>query len=409
MKHKATSIRNINSKKFEDKNHSINWDQKINTSVNGLSPSGIRSFFDIVAERSDCISLGVGEPDFVSPVPVLESAISAIRKGYTHYTGNQGLLSLRNKISNYLFSKYELKYDPKHEILITVGVSQGLDLALRSIINLNDEIIFPTPSYVSYSPLIKIAGGIPKKVSLNFSDKFNLSEKLILGKLKKSTKAIILNYPSNPTGASFNKKTLEEISMLAIRHNLLVISDEIYGELTYDYDHIPMSSLPQMKERTLLLGGFSKVFAMTGWRIGYACGPAEWIYAMLKIHQYSMLCAPTISQIAAEAAIDKSIPHRDEMLVRYAQRREEIVSSLNEIGLNCHKPDGSFYVFPDIRNTSLTSIDFAKKLLEQENVVVVPGTAFGEEGEGFIRCSYAASMEDIKESLKRIKHFITSL
>ena len=396
-------------KQVEDETCAINWDHKINTFVNELNPSGIRSFFDIVANRSDCISLGVGEPDFISPGPILESAISSIRKGFTHYTTNQGLLSLRKKIAHYLFSEYGLTYNPENEILITVGVSQGLDLALRSITEFNDKIIFPSPSYVSYSPLIKVSGGIPDKINLNFAHKFHLIAKEIEDKLGPKTKGLILNYPSNPTGASLDRKTLKAISALAIRHDLLIISDEIYGELTYDRNHIPIASLPGMKKRTLLLGGFSKVFAMTGWRIGYACGPEKWIYAMLKIHQYAMLCAPTVSQIAAEAALDESIPHRNQMIELYRQRREEIVSSFNEMGLKCHKPEGAFYVFPDIKSTFLSSIDFAKKLLDQQNVAVVPGIAFGEKGEGFIRCSYAASMSDIKESTKRIKQFINSL
>ncbi len=404
-----SSKKDTDEKQFEGETCGVDWNQKINTCVNKLNPSGIRSFFDIVAERSDCISLGVGEPDFISPGPILESAISSIRKGFTHYTANQGLLSLRKKIAHYLSSEYGLTYDPENEILITVGVSQGLDLALRSIVEPNDKVIFPTPSYVSYNPLIKISGGVPDEISLNFSKKFHLLAKDIAERLGPKTKGVILNYPSNPTGASLDREMLKLISDLVIRHNLLVISDEIYGELTYDHNHIPIASLPGMKERTLLLGGFSKVFAMTGWRIGYACGPEKWIYAMLKIHQYAMLCAPTVSQIAAEAALDTSIPHRDQMIELYRQRREEIVSSFNEMGLKCHKPEGAFYIFPEIKSTSLSSIDFAKKLLEQQSVAVVPGTAFGEGGEGFIRCSYATSMSDIKESTKRIKQFINSI
>ena len=390
-------------------NDPINWDDKINPSVKNLRPSGIRAFFDIVAESKDCISLGVGEPDFISPEPVLESAISAIREGYTHYTANQGSFSLREKISNYLLNEYELKYDSMSEILITVGVSQGLDLALRSIIKTRDEIIFQSPSYVSYEPVIIINGGTPKKIKLSLENKFQLSPKMVSEKLTKNSKALLLNYPSNPTGASIHKENLKGIAEIANEQDMLVISDEIYAELTYGSRHIPIASLENMKERTLLLGGFSKGFAMTGWRIGYACGPPDWIAAMLKIHQYSMLCAPTISQAAAEAALEQSIGHRNYMKEKYQERREEIVDGFKKIGFECHKPEGSFYVFPKITSTGLSSTEFAHRLLKEKNIAIVPGSAFGEEGEGFIRCSYAASLSDIREAIKRVSEFVESL
>lgn len=388
--------------------NSIKWDDRINPSVRDLQPSGIRAFFDIVAESKDYISLGVGEPDFISPEPVLESAISAIREGYTHYTGNQGILSLREKISNYLLNEYELKYDPANEILITVGVSQGLDLALRSIIKSKDEIIFQSPSYVSYEPIISINRGIPKKIKLSIEDKFQLSPEMVSESLTPQSKALLLNYPANPTGAGIHQENLMDIAKMVTQQDILVISDEIYGEITYDAPHIPIASLPKMKERTLLLGGFSKSFAMTGWRVGYACGPRKWIEAMLRIHQYSMLCAPTISQVAAETALEQAIGHRNYMKEKYRERREEIVAGFNEIGLHCHKPEGSFYVFPPITSTNLTSTEFAHKLLKEKNVAIVPGNVFGKEGEGFIRCSYAASLSDIREAVKRISEFVTT-
>ena len=382
------------------------WNDRLNPSVRDLKPSGIRAFFDIVAESKDCISLGVGEPDFISPEPVLESAISAIREGYTHYTANQGNLSLREKISNYLLNEYGLKYDPVDQILITVGVSQGLDLALRSIIKTGDEIIFQSPSYVSYEPIIIIDGGIPKKIKLSLENKFQLSPEMVSEKLTQKSKALLLNYPANPTGASIHKENLAGIAKIAVQQDILVISDEIYAELAYDSPHTPIASLPDMKERTLLLGGFSKGFAMTGWRIGYACGPIKWIEAMLKVHQYSMLCAPTVSQAAAEAALEQAIGHRNYMKEKYRERREEIVAGFRKIGLYCHKPEGSFYVFPQITSTGLSSTEFAHQLLKEKNVAIVPGNAFGEEGEGFIRCSYAASLSDIREAIKRISDFI---
>ena len=387
----------------------VTWDQKINPSIEALLPSGIRAFFGIVSERKDCISLGVGEPDFVSPEPVLETAISAIRKGYTHYTANQGLLSLRKTISKYLKDQYDLLYDSEQEILVTLGVSQGIDLALRSIIETNDEVIYASPGYVSYMPLILMNDGVPQKVKLSFSDHFELKIDRVHEKISPRTKAILLNYPSNPIGSTIKKNTLEEIAKLVLTNDLLIISDEIYSELTYEEKHIPIATLDGMKERTLLLGGFSKSFAMTGWRIGYACGPKHWISALLKIHQYSMLCAPTISQFAAKAALEYSLKQRDDMLSKYRKRREMIVSAFNQIGLKCHKPAGSFYIFPSIQSTGLSSIEFATKLLKGKNVAVVPGNAFGEEGEGFIRCSFATSTSDIKKAVERIQSFVKSV
>ncbi len=393
------------------KNIPIDWDQKLNKSVQNLIPSGIRAFFDIINTRKECISLGVGEPDFVSPLPILETAIAGLRKGYTHYAPNQGFASLRKEISDHLQREYDIFYDPEDEILITVGVSQGLDISLRSILEKGEGVLYSSPSYVSYSPLIEIAGGVPQKISLLFENKFQIKKKNIEENIDERSKAILLNYPANPTGASLDETTLKDISRLFIKNDLLVISDEIYADITYEKNgkHIPISTLPGMKERTVLLGGFSKSFAMTGWRIGYACGPSEWIKAMLKIHQYSMLCAPTVSQIAAEAAIQESIQQRDEMVAEYSSRKEIIVNYLNKMGLQCHDPQGAFYVFPSIRSTGMTSLEFAEKLLAKKDVAVVPGSAFGKEGEGCIRCSYATSEPELKEALYRMAEFLDEL
>ena len=387
----------------------IDWNTKLNQKVVQLKPSGIREFFDVVAHRKDCISLGVGEPDFVSPASVIESGIDALRDGYTHYTGNQGFLSLRKEISGYLEKEYNISYDPETEILITVGVSQGVDLAMRSILNPSDGVLFAKPSYVSYDPMIILAQGEPQAISTTAENAFLMTTDSIKEKMGKNSKILFLNYPSNPTGASYNKKELEKISKFAIENDLLVISDEIYGELSYEFEHVPISSFEGMKDRTLLLGGFSKGFAMTGWRIGYACGPSDWIKAMLKIHQYSMLCAPTLGQIAAEAALKYSIEDKDNMKEAYLKRRKLIVEGFNDMGLDCILPAGAFYVFPSIKKTKLTSLDFAKRLLNAENVAVVPGTAFGDEGEGYIRCSYASSLKEIETALRKIQKFTSSL
>ena len=382
------------------------WDKKLSSQIISIPSSGIRVFFDIVAQKKDVISLGVGEPDFVTPQVIVNTAIESLRDGYTHYTGNAGLLSLRSEISNFLNKTYGVEYNPESEILITVGVSQGIDIALRSIINSGDEILYGSPSYVSYSPMIQLAGGIPKCISSSFSENFILKPDAIDQACNKHSKAILLNYPSNPTGASFKKEDLEKVASAAIKNDLLVISDEIYADLSYDFAHTAISSLPGMKERTVLLGGFSKSFAMTGWRIGYAAGPKEWIKAMLKIHQYSMLCAPTMVQMAAEAALKYALHERDKMRDSYAHRRDIIVREFNRIGLETLNPDGAFYTFSKIEKTGLDSMSFAQKLLEQENVAVIPGDAFGSEGEGFIRSCYATSTDNIKKAMEKIDRFV---
>jgi aminotransferase len=303
---------------------------------------------------------------------------------------------------------YNVEYNPENEILITVGVSQGIDLALRSIINPGDVVLYGSPSYVSYFPMIKLAGGTPHVISTNFSDQFRLKPELIQDACTTNSKAILLNYPSNPTGASYKKSELDTIAQIARDNDLLVISDEIYSDLSYDYDHTAISSLPGMKERTVLLGGFSKSFAMTGWRIGYAAGPKEWIKTMLKIHQYSMLCAPTIAQMGAETALKYALHERDKMKDVYSKRRDIILDGFNRIGLITQKPEGAFYIFSNINKTGLSSMDFAHKLLENKNVAVIPGNAFGKEGEGFIRSCYATSTENIKTAIEKIDEFVNS-
>lgn len=398
----------LSRKKIPAEKSSPDWNNRLSQVVQTIKPSGIREFFDIVAQRTDCISLGVGEPDFVTPQPVIDSAIQALREGYTHYTGNQGLFSLRKAISDYLKKEYDIFYNPESQILITVGVSQGLDLAFRSAVNPGDKILYPEPGYVSYDPMIRLAGAQSVKALASGDNNFELDRTIFEQAWQENTRILFLNYPCNPTGAGLTRKKLSGICDFAQENDLLVISDEIYGELTYEQGHIPIATMPGMYERTLLLGGFSKSFAMTGWRIGYACGNEHWIKAMTKIHQYSMLCAPTLGQIAAEAALKFSLPDRDAMRESYRERRDLITSGFNAMGLACAIPQGAFYVFPDIRSTGLSSMQFAKELLERQNVAVVPGTAFGDSGEGFIRCSYATSMAEIRKALEKIHVFVNS-
>lgn len=387
----------------------VDWSHSLSKVVQSLKPSGIRTFFDIVQTRKDCISLGVGEPDFVSPQVVIDYSIQALRDGYTHYTGNSGLLSLRKEIALYLEREYGLSYNPEKEILITVGVSQGVDLAFRSLLNPGEGVLYSEPCYVSYDPMIRLAGGEPQKIIATKETNFSLTAEVIenaANQTQTQSKLLFLNYPSNPTGASISREELMRIGELATKHNWIVISDEIYGELSYETKHIPFATLEGMKERTVHLGGFSKAFAMTGWRIGYACGNENVIKAMTKIHQYSMLCAPTLAQIAAEAALKYAIDERDKMLDEYRMRRDLIVRGFNNMGLECFNPQGAFYVFPDIRRTKKTSMQFATDLLEAQNVAVVPGTAFGDSGEGFIRCSYATGRKEIEEALRKIALYV---
>jgi len=378
---------------------------KISKKVQQIPPSGIREFFELVIGMKDVISLGVGEPDFVTPWNICESAIFSIEKGYTSYTSNKGLHGLRSQISRSLKNKYGIDYNPEDQILITTGVSEGLDLALRALVNPGDKILIPVPSYVSYYPVVFLAGGTPVFIDTHKTG-FKLTPELVKRHISKGVRAIIFNYPANPTGVSYSRKELLALSRVFIRNNLIVVSDETYDELTYDFSHTALSSLKGMKERTIYLNGFSKAFAMTGWRVGFACGPKEIIGGMTKIHQYTMLCAPIMGQMAGIEALRGGNRYVLEMKREYKRRREFIVERLNEIGLSCPKPQGAFYVFVSIKNTGMDCLEFAKKLLNKEKVAVVPGTAFWPQGKDYIRISYASNMSDLKEACLRIEGFL---
>lgn len=376
-----------------------------------MPTSGIRKFFDVVSTMEGVISLGVGEPDFETPWHVREAAVTSIEKGKTAYTSNQGMVPLRKAIANYLFEKYNIKYHAEEEILITVGASEGIDLALRALCNPGDEVLVVEPSYVSYKPCVVMAGGVPVTVTTKEENDFRLTVKDIEEKLTEKTKVLILPYPNNPTGAIMEKKDLEAISDIIIKNDLIVISDEIYAELTYGRHHISVASLPGMHERTIVLNGFSKAFAMTGWRLGYAAAPKIFIEQMTKIHQYIIMCAPTMSQYAGFEALISEDREEDVDIMReaYDERRRVMVDGFRNMGLSCFEPMGAFYVFPCIKSTGLTSEEFCERLLFEENVAVVPGTAFGDCGEGFIRCSYAYSIENIREALERIEKFVKKI
>jgi aminotransferase len=379
---------------------------RISKRVEQIAPSGIRLFFDLVLGMKDIISLGVGEPDFVTPWGIREKAVYSIEKGYTSYTSNKGMIELRREISHSLKHKYGLEYDPEEEILITVGVSEAFDLAARAITNPGDKILIPEPSYVSYFPVFYLAGGKPTYLKMSSNNGFKLTAEQLNKSCDKNTKILVINYPANPTGTSYSKKELIEFSKIVKKNNLIVVSDEVYDELTYDYSHIPFASLPGMKSKTVYLNGFSKTYAMTGFRIGFACGPKKIILAMNKIHQYTMLCASIISQMAALEALKNGAKSVLQMKKEYRRRREFIVSELNRIGLSSYKPEGAFYVFPSIKNTGYSSIDFAIKLLKNKKVAVVPGSAFGPSGEGYVRMSYASSLDNLREAILRISEFL---
>jgi aminotransferase len=381
-------------------------EQFVATVVRNIPRSGIRDFFDIVQGMKDVISLGVGEPDFVTPWHIREAAIYALERGKTTYTSNLGLLKLREAIAVHLAEKFRIQYNPKNQILIAVGVSEAMDIAFRAFINPGDEVIYHEPCYVSYAPGIALAHGVPVPVSCRPEDNFAVRAEAIQKVITPRSKALVLNFPTNPTGGTMTRADLEQIADLAIRHNLLVLTDEIYSELTFEGDHVSIASLPGMLERTVFLHGFSKAYAMTGFRIGYACGPVEIIEAMMKIHQYSMLCASIISQEAAIEAITAGEPDTIEMRDQYRLRRNFIVNALNSMGLKCHLPRGSFYAFPNITSTGLASKDFAVRLLQEEKVACVPGGAFGPTGEGFVRCCFATSLEQIQVACDRLSRFV---
>ena len=378
--------------------------------IRGIPRSGIRDFFEIVQSMDDVISLGIGEPDFATPWHIREAAIYALEKGRTGYTSNLGLPRLRRSISDYVQKHFGIRYEPLSEILVSVGVSEAIDLALRALLNPGDEVVYHEPCYVSYSPSIIMAGGVPKAVTTRAEEGFALRAEDLEKAITPRTRVLMLNFPTNPTGASMKPEELEKIAVVCARHNLVVLTDEIYSELIYDNgSHTSIAALPGMKERTVFLHGLSKAFAMTGWRIGFACAPAELIEAMMKIHQYSILCASIMGQDAAIEALERGEPSVEMMRREYERRRNFIVSSLNEMGLECASPRGAFYVFPKITSTGLTSRDFSMKLLKEKKVAVVPGTAFGSGGEGHVRCSFATALDQIKIAMERMAEFCSEL
>ncbi|MBB6444991.1 aminotransferase [Bacillus benzoevorans] len=381
----------------------------ISKTVQELKPSGIRRFFDLAAGMEGVVSLGVGEPDFVTPWAVREAAINSLEQGYTSYTANAGLLELREEIAKYMKTQFDVEYSPKSEIIVTVGASEAIDIAMRAILDPGDEVIVVEPCFVSYAPMVTLAGGVAVTVQATKENDFKILPSQIEEAITDKTKAILICSPNNPTGTMLNKSELEKLSALAEKHDLLIIADEIYAELVYDEEYTSMAAINGMRERTLLVNGFSKGFAMTGWRLGFVCAPEEITSAMLKIHQYAMMCASTMAQYAALEALKTCRSDVDEMVKSYRRRRNFIVQSFNEIGLTCHVPGGAFYAFPSVASTGLSSQEFAEALLKQEGVAVVPGDVFGESGEGHIRCSYASSLEQLQEAIKRMKKFIDSL
>lgn len=391
-------------------------EDRIAEQVRKIPRSGIRDFFELVQGRDDVISLGVGEPDFAAPWHIREAAIFSLERGQTSYTSNLGLLSLRESISRYVSGYFGVDYDPAGEILVTVGVSEALDLVCRALLNPGDEVIYHEPCYVSYSPSIALAYGVAVPVQTRLEDHFALRAGDVAAKITDRTRILLLNFPTNPTGAVEPVEELEKIARLAVEHDLLVVSDEIYSELLYDGDggmergeHVSIASLPGMRERTILLHGFSKAFAMTGFRLGYACAPHVLTEAMMKIHQYSMLCAPIMSQNAAVEALENGAPEIEKMRRAYARRRNLLLKRFQEMGIPCFSPGGAFYAFPDIRGFGLSSHDFSLRLLEEENVAVVPGDAFGSAGEGCVRACYATSYEQLEIALDRIGAFVNRL
>lgn len=378
----------------------------ISKTVEQMAPSGIREFFELVLGMKDVISLGVGEPDFVSPWHVREKAIDSLEQGFTSYTSNKGMIELRKEIAAFVKARYGLSYEPTNDILITVGVSEGLDIAMRALLNPGDKVLVPEPSYVSYGPVVELAGGKVVLLKTTAENGFKITPKSINDAYVKGVRALMINYPCNPTGASYSKKELTALAEIIKKKDLLVISDEVYDELTYDFDHTPLATLPGMRERVIYLNGFSKAYAMTGFRIGWACGPEPIIAAMTKIHQYTMLCASITGQIAAIEALKNGFKSVATMKQEYKRRRRFVVDALNAMGLTCHLPEGAFYVFPSIKSTGKSSMEFAKGLLQDKKVALVPGTAFGKACEGYVRISYASSYDHLKEAMARIKEYL---
>ena len=381
----------------------------LNQKVQAIKPSGIRRFFEIANEIPGVISLGVGEPDFDTPWVIREEGMYTLQKGFTFYTANAGLMELRQEISNYLYRKYNLSYSAKDEVLVTVGGSEAIDLALRAMLDPGDEVIVPEPSYVSYVPCVALADGVPVTIPLQEAHQFRLQPEELEAAITSKTKIVVLSYPNNPTGAIMNQEDLEAIAKVIIDNDLYVISDELYSELSYQEDHISIASLPGMHERTIVINGFSKAFAMTGWRLGYAAGPKVILEEMTKIHQFAIMAAPTSSQYAGIAALRDCDREVQEMRESYNQRRRYLMNALKELNLPCFEPYGAFYVFPNISEFGMTSEEFATQLVLEEKVAVVPGSAFGDSGEGFIRISYAYSIEELREAFLRVGHFIERL
>ncbi|MBP7059248.1 MAG: aminotransferase class I/II-fold pyridoxal phosphate-dependent enzyme [Lachnospiraceae bacterium] len=381
----------------------------VNQTITNIAPSGIRKFFDIVQEMDDAISLGVGEPDFDTPWRIRDEAIFSLENGRTFYTSNSGLKELKVAISEYLTRKYDLIYDPNQEMMITVGGSEAIDIALRAMLDPGDEVLIPQPSYVSYGPCTILAGGNPVYIELKEADEFRLTPEEVEEKITDKTKVLILPYPNNPTGAVMEESDLKKIADIVIEHDLFVLTDEIYAELTYQKNHVSIASFPGMKERTVYINGFSKAFAMTGWRLGYACAPAVLLSQMLKIHQFAIMCAPTTSQYAAVEAVKSCDKEVADMVVQYDERRRYLLNRLRDMGIRCFEPFGAFYIFPSIKEFGMTSEEFATDLLKKQKVAVVPGTAFGQCGEGFVRISYAYSMDNLKKAMDRIELFVKEL
>lgn len=377
--------------------------------ITSIKPSGIRKFFDIVTTMEGAISLGVGEPDFETPYFIREEAIYSLEKGRTFYTSNSGLKELREEIDRYLQRKLNISYDPMTEIIVTVGGSEGIDIALRAMLDNGDEVLIPQPSYVSYEPCVILAGGKPVIIELKSDNDFKLTKEQVLEKITEKTKLLVMPFPNNPTGSIMTYEELEEIAKICIEKDIFVLSDEIYCELTYTGKHASIAQVPGMKERTIIINGFSKSYAMTGWRLGYACGPEMIIKQMTKIHQFAIMCAPTTSQYAAVLALRDGDLDVEKMRESYNQRRRYLINRFNEIGMDCFEAEGAFYVFPSIKRFGLSSEEFATRLLMEEKVAIVPGTAFGDCGEGFMRISYAYSLERLKEALDRIERFVSRL
>lgn len=387
----------------------MNYDQIISQKIQNIKPSGIRKFFDILEEMTDAISLGIGEPDFVTPWHIRDAGIYSLERGHTKYTSNAGMLELRQEISKYLRRRFDLEYDGTNQILVTVGGSEAIDLALRVLVNRGDEVIIPVPSFVCYGPLTEMAGGVPVYVEMTAENGFRLTPEQLKAAITPRTKVLVLPFPSNPTGGIMERQDLEAIAQVLVDNDIMVISDEIYAELTYGQRHVSPANIPQLYDRTVVVNGFSKSHAMTGWRMGYACAPQPVVAAMTKLHQFAIMSAPTTSQYAAIEAMRNGDEDAAHMREEYDRRRRYLVENLNRIGLDCFEPKGAFYVFPCIRSSGLSSDEFCERFLREEKVAVIPGTAFGPGGEGYVRACYASSMQDITEAISRLENFLKKL